>query len=87
MTVERAPATGRGVELGLLVFATGPVTLALVLVQASADQQLSWSLLSRGNRVRIMASSRWSMTAMPAGTVCRLPARRPTITPPTWVIT
>jgi cell division protein FtsW (lipid II flippase) len=41
-------ATGRGIELGLLVFAAGLVTLALVLVQTDQEQQLSRSLLYLG---------------------------------------
>ncbi|MGH3843237.1 MAG: FtsW/RodA/SpoVE family cell cycle protein [Pseudonocardiaceae bacterium] len=45
---ERAAGTGRGVELALLVFAAGVVTLALVLVQADQRQQLSRSLLYLG---------------------------------------
>ncbi|MGC1731107.1 MAG: FtsW/RodA/SpoVE family cell cycle protein [Pseudonocardiaceae bacterium] len=45
---ERPAATGRGVELGLLVFAAGLVTLALVLVEAEQKQQLSRSLLYLG---------------------------------------
>lgn len=45
---ERPAATGRGVELGLLVFAAGLVTLALVLVEAEQNQQLSRSLLYLG---------------------------------------
>jgi hypothetical protein len=44
----RPAATGRGVELGLLVFAAGLVTLALVLVEADQKQQLSRSLLYLG---------------------------------------
>jgi cell division protein FtsW (lipid II flippase) len=44
----RPTATGRGVELGLLVFAAGLVTLALVLVEADQKQQLSRSLLYLG---------------------------------------
>jgi cell division protein FtsW (lipid II flippase) len=44
----RPAATGRGVELGLLVFAAGLVTLALVLVEADQQQQLSRSLLYLG---------------------------------------
>jgi hypothetical protein len=48
MTVARAPAAGRGVELGLLVFAAGLVTLALVLVLATLNQQLSGSLMCLG---------------------------------------
>jgi cell division protein FtsW (lipid II flippase) len=45
---ERPAATGRGVELGLLVFSAGLVTLALVLVEAEQKQQLSRSLLYLG---------------------------------------
>ncbi|MGH3782066.1 MAG: hypothetical protein ACRDRO_15985 [Pseudonocardiaceae bacterium] len=45
---ERSAATGRGVELGLLVFAAGLVTLALVLVEADQKQQLSRSLVYLG---------------------------------------
>ncbi|MGH3570503.1 MAG: FtsW/RodA/SpoVE family cell cycle protein [Pseudonocardiaceae bacterium] len=45
---ERPTATGRGVELALLVFAAGLVTLALVLVEADQKQQLSRSLLYLG---------------------------------------
>ncbi|PZS19686.1 MAG: cell division protein FtsW [Pseudonocardiales bacterium] len=45
---ERPAATGRGVELALLVFAAGLVTLALVLVEADQRQQLSRSLLYLG---------------------------------------
>ncbi|MGB7797568.1 MAG: FtsW/RodA/SpoVE family cell cycle protein [Pseudonocardiaceae bacterium] len=45
---ERPAATGRGVELGLLVFAASLVTLALVLVEAEQKQQLSRSLLYLG---------------------------------------
>jgi cell division protein FtsW (lipid II flippase) len=44
----RPAATGRGVELGLLVFAAGLVTLALVLVEANQQEQLSRSLLYLG---------------------------------------
>jgi cell division protein FtsW (lipid II flippase) len=44
----RAPASGRGVELGLLVFAAGLVTLALVLVETAQQHQLSRSLLYLG---------------------------------------
>jgi cell division protein FtsW (lipid II flippase) len=44
----RPAATGRGVELGLLVFAAGLVTLALVLVEADQKQHLSHSLLYLG---------------------------------------
>jgi cell division protein FtsW (lipid II flippase) len=44
----RPAATGRGVELGLLVFAAGLVTLALILVEADQRQQLSQSLLYLG---------------------------------------
>jgi cell division protein FtsW (lipid II flippase) len=40
--------TRRGVELGLLVFSAGVVTLALVLVEAEQKQQLSRSLLYLG---------------------------------------
>jgi len=40
--------TRRGVELGLLVFAAGVVTLALVLVEAEQNLQLSRSLLYLG---------------------------------------
>ncbi|MGH3847894.1 MAG: FtsW/RodA/SpoVE family cell cycle protein, partial [Pseudonocardiaceae bacterium] len=45
---ERPATTGRGVELALLVFAAGVVTLALVLVEADQKQQLSRSLLYLG---------------------------------------
>jgi len=48
MTVPRTPATGRGVELGLLAFAAGLVTLALVLVQTSQNQPLSRLLVYLG---------------------------------------
>jgi hypothetical protein len=44
----RAPGSGRGVELGLLVFAAGLVTLALVLVEAGQNHQLSRSLVYLG---------------------------------------
>jgi cell division protein FtsW (lipid II flippase) len=44
----RPAATGRGVELGLLVFAAGLVTLALVLVEADQRQELSQSLIYLG---------------------------------------
>ncbi len=44
----RPAATGRGVELGLLVFAVGLVTLALVLVEADQRQQLPQSLIYLG---------------------------------------
>ena len=44
----RPVATSRGVELGLLVFAAGLFTLALVLVEADQQQQLSRSLLYLG---------------------------------------
>lgn len=37
MTVARAPATGRGVELGLLVFAAGLVTPSFLLVHAATE--------------------------------------------------
>ena len=40
--------TRRGIELGLLVFTAGLVTVALVLVQADQNQQLSRSLLYLG---------------------------------------
>ncbi len=46
--IGRPAATGRAVELGLLVFAAGLVTLALVLVEADQKQQLSRSLLYLG---------------------------------------
>ncbi|HEX6404971.1 MAG TPA: FtsW/RodA/SpoVE family cell cycle protein [Pseudonocardiaceae bacterium] len=48
MTLAGTPGAGRGVELGLLVFAAGLVTLALVLVEAEQRQQLSRSLLYLG---------------------------------------
>src|SRR5487761_637780 len=51
---ERPAATGRGVELGLLVFAAGLVTLALVLVEAEQKQQLSRSLLDLANAAAAM---------------------------------
>jgi cell division protein FtsW (lipid II flippase) len=44
----RALGSGRGVELGLLVFAAGLVTLALVLVEAGQNHQLSPSLVYLG---------------------------------------
>ncbi|MGH3825742.1 MAG: hypothetical protein ACRDQX_01000, partial [Pseudonocardiaceae bacterium] len=44
----RPASTGRGVELGLLVFATALVTLALILVQADQRQDLPRSLLYLG---------------------------------------
>jgi hypothetical protein len=40
--------TRRGLELGLLVFSAGVVTLALILVEAEQKQQLSRSLLYLG---------------------------------------
>jgi cell division protein FtsW (lipid II flippase) len=46
--IGRPAATGRGGELGLLVFAAGLVTLALVLVEVDQKQQLSRSLLYLG---------------------------------------
>ena len=46
--IERSAAASRRVELGLLVFASGLVTLALVLVEADQKQQLSRSLLYLG---------------------------------------
>ncbi|MBV9010502.1 MAG: FtsW/RodA/SpoVE family cell cycle protein [Pseudonocardiales bacterium] len=47
-TSGRPAATGRGVELGLLVFAAGLVTLALLLVETDQQQHLSRSLLYLG---------------------------------------
>jgi cell division protein FtsW (lipid II flippase) len=47
-TTGRPAATGRGLELGLLVFVAGLVTLALLLVEADQQQQLSRSLLYLG---------------------------------------
>ncbi|MGH3857133.1 MAG: FtsW/RodA/SpoVE family cell cycle protein [Pseudonocardiaceae bacterium] len=44
----RPATTGRGVELGMLVFATALVTLALILVQADQRQDLPQSLLYLG---------------------------------------
>lgn len=76
MTLVRAPATGRGVELGLLVFAAGLVTLALVLVETAQNQQLSGSLLYLGLAYLAMfavahaAVRRWAPYADPLMLPC-----------------